>query len=167
MLPDGADAPAVPTPADARLGRFHPAVADRISELLYRRGIEHAREADANGVRILVDRAWRDDLRAELTMTWAEVTRHLPDEQVSDLLGADGPYPGWYDAPRGGHVDREGRLVVASGDEEEPADEARVVGPALITAGAILLVTGWYVFDSAGIVAAGVALAIAGLVLPR
>jgi hypothetical protein len=42
---------------------------------------------------------------------------------------------------------------VAVDDDEVEDDAARVVGPALLTVGAVLVVLGWYVLDSAGVVA--------------
>ncbi len=165
LVPDGVEVPAATAPVDARLGRFHPAVADRISELLFRRGIEHDLVVEAEGVRILVQPDQRDDLRAELTLTWGDVVRRLPDQQASEVLSAGGSNPGWYDAPRGGHVDRQGRLVVDLDDGTD--DDARVIGPAMLTAGAILAVVGFYVLDTAAVTAAGIALAVAGLLLPR
>jgi hypothetical protein len=76
-----------------------------------------------------------------------------------------GRAPGWYDAPQGGHIDRTGKLVVSAVEDDE--DEARVIGPILLTTGAILCVVGWYVLDSGGVLTAGLALALLGLFTPR
>jgi hypothetical protein len=156
---------AEPDPGTVSLGRFHPSVAHRITELLYRRGIEHETVTEDDAVRVVVPRRWRDDLRAEFALTWTEVVRRLPEEQASEVLAAGGSTPGWYDPPRGGHIDREGRLVVDTGDDD--TDSARIVGPALLTLGAILVVSGWLVFDSAVATLVGIGLAITGLLLPR
>jgi len=87
---------------------------------------------------------------------------------VLEVLASGGSAPGWYDAPRGGHVDRQGRLVVAADEEElREEDAGRFVGPALLTVGAILLVIGWYVLDSAAVMVAGIGLATLGLFTPR
>jgi hypothetical protein len=166
------DAPAeagAPLPrADARLGTFHPAVAATISSLLEGRGIAHDELTEEGRVTLLIDRDWRDDVRAELTITWGDLVRRLPEEQVVEVLGAGGPNPGWFDPPRGGYVDRQGRLVVDVDDGEDAEDDAaRVLGPALLTLGAVLLVVGWYVMDSGAIAVTGLGLVLLGLFMPR
>lgn len=158
--------PALPvSTAEARLGTFHPAVAERVAELLYRRAIAHSvvERDDATEVRIDLD--WRDDLRTELTLTWSEVVSKLDPEMAEEVRAAGGRAPGWYDAPQGGHIDRTGKLVVSA--VEDDAEEARVIGPLLLTTGAILGVVGWYVLDSGGVLTAGLALALLGLFTPR
>jgi hypothetical protein len=170
LVPTDAAAPA-PTPlpqAGARLGSFHPAVAASILALLDRRGIAHDERTEEGRVTVLVDREWRDDVRAELTITWGDLVRRLPEEEAVEVLAAGGPNPGWYDPPRGGHVDRQGRLVVDVDDGEDAEDDAaRVVGPALLTVGALLLVIGWYVLDSGAVSVAGLGLVLLGLFTPR
>jgi hypothetical protein len=159
--------PAAPR-ADTRLGTFHPAIAARITMLLDGRAIANDAITEADRVTILVAREWRDDVRAELAMTWGELVRRLPEEEAAIVLAAGGPNPGWYDPPRGGHVDRHGRLVVDVDDGEDAEDDAaRVVGPALLTIGAVLLVVGWYVLDSSAVAVAGAGLALLGLLTPR
>jgi hypothetical protein len=168
LVPPGTVLPE-PTPrADARLGVFHPLMAASITALLQRRAIAHDEITEAGRVTILVDREWRDDVRAELTVNWGDLVRRLPEEDVAQVLGAGGPNPGWYDPPRGGYVDRQGRLVVA-GDNEEGAEGggARILGPALLTVGAVLVVVGWYVLGSAAVAVAGGGLALLGLFTPR
>jgi hypothetical protein len=161
-------APASPQRAEARLGVFHPAMAASITALLNGRGIAHDHITEADRVTILVDREWRDDVRAELAITWGDLVRRLPEEEVVAVLGAGGPNPGWYDPPRGGHVDRQGRLVVDVDDDEDAEDDAaRVVGPALLTIGALLVVVGWYVLGSAAVTVAGGGLVLLGLFTPR
>jgi hypothetical protein len=54
------------------------------------------------GVHITVEREWRDDLRAELAMTWGDLVRRLPEEQALEVMSAGGANPGWLDPPRGG-----------------------------------------------------------------
>ena len=168
LIPPDAPAPVGGDPAAATvsLGRFHPTVAVRITELLYRRGIEYDTVTEDDAVRVVVARAWRDDLRAEFALTWSEVVRQLPEDHAGEVLAAGGSTPGWYDPPRGGHIDREGRLVVDT-DEDEAVDGARVVGPAVLTLGAILVVSGWLVIEMAAVTVAGIGLVIAGLLLPR
>jgi hypothetical protein len=151
----------------ARLGTFDAVVVPAVLAVLDEHGIVHETRTSARGVEVLVPVAWRDDLRTELTLTWSEVVRRLDEDDVLTVLALGGSAPGWQDAPRGGYVDRSGRLVVAVDDDEREDDAARVVGPALLTIGAVLVVLGWYVLDAAGVVAAGVVLGIAGLVVPR
>jgi hypothetical protein len=151
----------------ARLGTFDAVVVPAVLAVLDEHGIAHETRTASRGVEVLVPVAWRDDLRTELTLTWSEVVRRLDEDDVLTVLALGGSAPGWQDAPRGGYVDRSGRLVVAVDDDEAEDDAARVVGPALLTIGAVLVVLGWYVLDAAGVVAAGVVLGIAGLVVPR
>jgi hypothetical protein len=151
----------------ARLGTFDAVVVPAVVAVFDEHGIGHETRTTPLGVEVLVPIAWRDDLRTELTLTWSEVVRRLDEVDAASVLAGGGSAPGWQDAPRGGYVDRSGRLVVAVDDDEAEDDAARVVGPALLTIGAVLVVLGWYVLDAAGVVAAGVALAIAGLVVPR
>jgi hypothetical protein len=158
---------AVPSGPAARLGTFDVVVVPAVLAVLDEHGIVHETRTTSRGVEVLVPVAWRDDLRAELTLNWSEVVRRLDEDDVLAVLALGGSAPGWQDAPRGGYVDRSGRLVVAVDDDEAEDDAARVVGPALLTIGAVLVVLGWYVLDSAGIIAAGIALGIAGLVVPR
>lgn len=162
------DAPApIVVRVDARLGRFHPAVAAELLQLLERRGIAHETVTDPDAVAIVVDRDHRDDLRAELTLTYGDLVRRLDETVATELRSDGGSTPGWYDPPRGGYVDRAGRLVVDGADDDSEHDAARVIGPGLVAAGAVLLVVGWYVLDSAAIAVAGGALALLGLLLPR
>ncbi len=160
------DAPSVPR-ADALLGRFHPRVADRLVGMLQHRGVVHRRVDRDDDVELHVDRAWRDDLRAELALTWGQLVHGLPEEAAREVLSLGGASPGWHDAPRGGWVDRSGKLVVDAEDHEVAADTARLAGPAMVTIGAVLLLLGWYVGASAVVLLAGVALLVFGLFLPR
>jgi hypothetical protein len=136
-----------------------------VVQLLAHRHIAHVRGDRDDDVEVLIDRAWRDDLRAELALTWGQIVHALPAEQTVTVLGLGGASPGWYDAPQGGWVDRAGRLVVD--DDERKDGEVRLAGPALTVVGAVLLLMGWYVGADAVVVVAGVALTVFGLLLPR
>lgn len=164
---DAVDVPSPPAAPAVRLGTFHPAAVGPVLTLLDARGIPYETRTSDQAVEVLVPYEWRNDVRAELTLTWGELVRRLDEDATLAVLGAGGTTPGWYDAPHGGYVDRAGRLVVAVDDDEVEDDAARVVGPALLTIGAILVVLGWWMFDSPAIAVAGVALAILGLVAPR
>jgi hypothetical protein len=159
------DAPHAPR-ADALLGRFHPAVADRLEGLLTHRRITHRRVDRDDDAELYVDHGWRDDLRAEFALTWAQVVHQLPEESALTVRGLGGAAPGWYDAPRGGWVDRAGKLVVESEDDAE-ADTARLAGPAMVTIGAVLLLLGWYVGAGGVVLLVGISLLALGLLLPR
>lgn len=159
---------AAPPAVDAHLGRFHPAVGERIAELLYRRAIPHTVRTHDDGVEVLVEPAWRDDLRAELVLGWGEVFRSLEEETADEVRALGGSAPGWYDAPRGGHVDRQGRTVVGLNPEEEAeVDRSRVIGPVLLTTGAIAAIGGWYLISSPALVVTGIGLLLLGIFLPR
>ena len=152
-------------PADARLGTFHPAVADRVAELLYRRAIAHRVVQRDDAAEVRIDGAWRDDVRTELTLSWNDLVGHLDPDVAQQVRAGGGRAPGWYDAPQGGYIDRAGKLVVSAIEDDD--DEARVIGPILLTTGAIMGVVGWYVLDSGGVLAAGLALLLLGLFMPR
>ncbi len=165
----GDDVELVPTggPSDARLGRFHPAVADRVAQLLERRGIGFTVLPRDDESEIRVDLEWRDDVRAELTVSWSELVRGLDEPVASEVMALGGSAPGWFDAPRGGYVDRSGRMVVEAVEDDHDADAARVIGPALLTTGAVAIVVGWLVVSLPILVVAGIGLVIVGLLLPR
>ncbi|MCC5949869.1 MAG: hypothetical protein JJT89_15560 [Nitriliruptoraceae bacterium] len=156
-----------PTSADddsARLGLFHPAAADRVAELLLRRAVTHRLIPRDDDTEIRVEARYRDDVRTELALNWDEVVGVLDEDTRAVLRGTPSPgsAPGWYDAPRGGHIDRGGRLVVDSGD-----DEVRTLGPAIAVVGIILAIVGWFAIDSGAIATAGLALALGGILSPR
>lgn len=167
-LPLVADGVPLPPRVDALLGVFHPVAADPVVALLARRGIAHDVVPSGDTVEVIADRAWRDDLRAELALTWGELVGGLDPESRGILLTAGGPLPGWLDAPEGAWVDRDGRVQVdgAHGEAEE-ADARRTVGPVMAAIGAVLVVFGWYAGAGAGVVVAGVGLLLVGLLLPR
>jgi hypothetical protein len=156
--------PHPPAAVDAHLGVFDEEVAEAVMGLLADRDVAAETVTRDSGIAVLTERAWRDDLRAELTMTWPELLRRLPEEQAVAVRARGGQHPGWLDPPRGGWVDRQGRMVVEVADE---ADEARVVGPAMAVGGGVLLVLAWYAGLGPGLVVAGIALALVGLLLPR
>jgi hypothetical protein len=166
--PDSDVEPVVP-PAlvDTRLGRFHPAVGDVIGGVLERRAIPHLLRPTDDEVEVLVEREWRDDLRAEFAVSWNELLRGLDEQRSEEVRTLGGSAPGWFDAPRGGYVDRAGRMVVVGDEDDDEADQARMIGPALLTMGAITIVVGWLVVSSPGLVIAGIAMAIAGVFTPR
>ena len=166
LIPD--DAP-LPPRVDRLLGTFHVHVADRVTALLVRRGIAHeVLPVGQDRVEVVVDRDFRDDLRAELAVNWARLVQGLdPDEQV-EVLAADAPQPGWFDAPSSAWVDRAGRLQVdAGGDEEAMADAGRLWGPSLVVIGVVVGLFGWYGQDSGALLVVGLAMAGLGLFLPR
>lgn len=162
--PDHAPAPRT----DALLGTFHPVPAQQVLAMLERRGIPHdSVEADGR-VEVLVERQWRDDLRAELAVNWTDLVARLPQEQMYEVLSGGGKQPGWYDAPQGGWVDRAGRLKVdADTTEHLEQDASRTVGPALVGTGAVLLLMGWYIGGAEWMVVLGIGLVLVGLFLPR
>lgn len=161
----------LPPWVDAHLGTFHPAVAGEIAAILRRRRIAFDELTDAEaGVEVVVDREWRDDLRAELVLSWNELLGQLPPQERAEVAAAGGHQPGWYDAPRGAWIDRQGRLQVDPSEREQLAeDQGRRLGPTLVTAGAVLLLLGWYGWGSTRSLAllAGGLLVVAGLLLPH
>jgi secreted PhoX family phosphatase len=111
--------------------------------------------------------ATRHDRRAELTLTWREILRLVDEERQAEVQAEGGSAPGWYDAPRGGYIDRAGRLVVADDEADSETDASRMVGPAFITVGAIAAIGGWYLVDSSALLVLGIGLVILGLFTPR
>lgn len=165
-----ADDVPLPPRVDALLGTFHPAVAEQLRSLVEHRGIAADAVPLGDRVEVLVDREWRDDLRAELVVRWREIVTALPDEERLEVAALGGSQPGWYDAPRGAWVDRQGRLQVDPTDDEVAEDDARrVLGPGLVTVGALLLLYGWYDGGSSQAVAVvlGLGLVGIGLFVPR
>lgn len=156
---------------DALLGRFDRALAEQVTSLLERRVIAyHAVPVDGD-VEVLVAREQRDDLRAELALTWGELVA-AADEEARQRLASEEPgsLVGWRDAPEGAWVDRRGRLQVAPSPREQAEDDARrVAGPSLLTLGVFLILLGWYAggrFSELSVVV-GLALAVTGALLPR
>ena len=168
LVPEQGPRPATVPVADAHLGTFHPSVAHEVTDLLERRRVTYLARRRDEGVDVLVDGRWRDDLRAELAMTWPDLLSRLDPAAALGLRSSGGVAPGWHDAPRGGHVDRVGRLVVEPGEiEEEATDAARVVGPALLTGGLIAAIAGWYLVESSALLVGGILVALLGLLTPR
>lgn len=149
-------------PAEARLGTFHPLVARQVGAVLARKGVTHTTIERDDEVELRVEVSWRDEVRTELMLSWTDLVGALDPEDAAAVRATGGSAPGWFDAPRGGHIDREGHLVVASDDEE-----ARVVGPAMLTFGSILAIIGWYAMDSTAVLTLGVGLVLLGLFTPR
>lgn len=152
---------------DRLLGTFHPLAADTLMGLLAERGIAHRAAREGEAVRVLVEDTWRDPLRAELTVGWRELVGRLPRDEMEEVLAQGGRQPGWYDAPRGGWIDRAGRLKVAHQQEEREDDATRTVGPAMALAGAVLVLLGWYAAGPGWMPTLGLVLIVLGLLLPR
>ncbi|MBW3618723.1 MAG: hypothetical protein KY461_00625 [Actinobacteria bacterium] len=160
----------LPPRVDALLGTFHPVLAERILALTAHRGIAADAVPAGERVEVIVDREWRDELRAELVVSWSELVVRLPDEERAAVRALGGPQPGWYDPPRGAWIDRQGRLQVDPTDEEVEEDDARrALGPALVGIGTVLLLFAWYDGGSsrAAAVVLGLALIAVGLFVPR
>lgn len=168
LVPD--DQP-LPPRVDRLLGTFHPVMADRVVRLLQHRRIAHEVLPHPEGERyeVVVDRDFRDDLRSELAVNWTGIVGGLDPEQMYEVLGArTGSQPGWYDAPEGAWIDREGRLNVdALPDEEQAEDAGRLWGPTLAVLGTVLGLFGWYAQRSAGLLVLGLAMLVVGLLSPR
>lgn len=162
LVPEGGTAP---PRTDARLGDFHPAAARAVAALLDRRGIANATQLHDDRATVLIPVDWRDEVRAELAVRWGELVRGLPYEEFQEISRSGGRQPGWFDAPEGGWIDRQGRLLVDSGDEED--GDNRLVGPVLLTLGAVLAFFAWYAGAHPGLIVAGLGLAIFGLFSPR
>src|SRR5690606_14276664 len=90
----------LPAQVDRLLGTFHVDVVDRVVAILSRRGIAHeALPAGHDRVEVVVDRAFRDDLRAELALNWDGIVASLDHEVVAAMATPGAPQPGWFDAP--------------------------------------------------------------------
>jgi hypothetical protein len=147
------------------LGRFHVALAPHVLALIEGKGIEVAQHLGDDEVTITVPGTWRDDIRAELLLRWDEVLAAVDADQAPDVLAAGGHPPGWPDAPLGGAIDRDGRLVVDAPDDED--DRSRTLGPAMVVGGAILALSGWQVIDSPALLITGLGVMLLGVFLPR
>lgn len=157
----------IPPQVDAVLGRFHPSVAAPVIDVLERRGIAHEpRPVDERTLELVVDREFRDDLRAELVLNWSALVAALAEEERAEIGDTGGAQPGWYDAPQGAWMDAQGRLQVERTVEEElEADARRTVGPTLAVLGGVLLVFGlWGGSELAAVT--GVGALVVGLLLP-
>lgn len=166
--------PPVPAPArpdaaalaEQHLGRFHPTMATAVLALLEDRGIPATVAAHDDHTEVAIPGTWRDELRAELVLRWDELIEELDPEDAPEVLAAAGHAPGWFDAPVGGAIDRDGKLVVDAPDEDD-VDGHRTLGPTMIAGGAILAVSGWQVVELPALVIIGVGLILLGLFLPR
>lgn len=166
LIPDDIQ---LPPRVDRLLGVFHVDVVDRVTAMLERRAIAHdAVPAGEDRVEVIVDRDFRDDLRAELAVNWNGIVSSLEREVVVELLRVGAPQPGWFDAPTSAWVDRQGRLQVdAGGDEEAMAEAGRLWGPSLVVIGIVVGLFGWYGQGSSALLVVGLAMAGLGLFLPR
>lgn len=154
------------TTAAQHLGRFHPTMAARVLTLLEDRGIDAVVQRHDDHTEVAVPGRWRDDVRAELVLRWDELLAALEADDAPAVLATGGHAPGWFDAPLGGHIDRDGRLVVDAPAEDD-VDGGRTLGPAMIAGGAILAVSGWLVVEQPVLVLVGIGLLVLGLFLPR
>jgi hypothetical protein len=152
--------------AAQHLGRFHPTMATQVLALLEARGIDAAVQRHDDHTAVAVPGTWRDDVRAELVLRWDELLAGLEADDAPAVLAAGGHAPGWFDAPLGGHIDRDGKLVVDAPTEDD-ADGSRTLGPAMIAGGAIIAVSGWQVVELPTLVLIGIGLIVLGLFLPR
>lgn len=152
-------------PQEVRLGLFDPAVVDLVTARLQRDGVAHTAVEHDGSVELRIDRAERDDVRSELAINWDEVVAQLEDDE-REHLDDEGPAPGWLDAPRGGHIDRAGRLVVDADDAEE-WESSRVLGPGLLVGGAAIGLLGWLLVDSGALITLGIAMVAIGVFIPR
>ncbi len=169
----GDDAP-VPQPRAARnadagprpLGRFHPDIVQLVLDVLQDKGVDHEVRRFDDHVEVAVDGRWRDDLRAELVVRWDELLAELDADLGPEVLGSGAHAAGWFDAPLGSYIDRDGKLVVDAPPEDD-ADDRRTLGPTLVAGGVALAIAGWQVVDVGALIIAGVALALIGLFIPR
>lgn len=149
------------------LGRFHPAVADAVSDWLTSLRVPHERLTAPDTVEVRIRGGDPERLRAELVLVWSELIRSLDPEVAFQLLADEGDraVPGWRDAPRGAWVDRDGELRV----EAEDATSVRTVGPALVVVGVLMALLGWFAETQLSplLLVAGIATTIGGLLLPR
>lgn len=161
------DAP-IPPRIDAVLGTFHRAAATPVLAVLDRRGIAHkAVPAGEDRVEIVIDREFRDDLRAELAVNWGGLVASLPEEERAVVRRSGGEQPGWFDAPRGAWMDNQGRLQVERTEREELEEDARrTVGPTLAVLGIVMIIFGWW-GDSDIAVVLGIGLLGVGVFVPR
>jgi hypothetical protein len=164
LIPDGADPP---PRVDALLGTFHPLVALRLSTMLSGRRIAHEVVPADGRHELVVDRAHRDDLRAELLVNWTDIVGRMATDEMYEVIAAGGRQPGWYDAPEGSWVDRTGRLQVEGTTDEQHLDDARRLwGPTLVALGAVIGLFGWYGQSSASLLLVGGGMVVLGLLLP-
>ena len=166
LVPDDV---ALPPRVDRVLGTFHPLLVGRITAMLERRRIAHqTMPAGDDRVEVLVDREHRDDLRAELTVNWDGIVNSLDVDDRTEVVTSGARQPGWFDAPTSAWVDRQGRLQVDTGDEEDAiADASRLWGPSLVVIGVVVGLFGWYGQSSSGLLVLGLLMAGVGMFIPR
>lgn len=169
LVPEDRVEEVAPAPGDEALGTFHPRMAVELRRLLELRGVPHRLvEVDEQRTEVRVPAGVRDELRAELTVSWGQLLRVLPPDDAPPVL-ATGPesHPGWHDAPRGAWVDREGQLRVATDEDEALADAERSLGPVVAGVGLLLLLLGWIQGGSDLLYLAGGVGLVVGVLLPR
>lgn len=148
------------------LGRFHPDIVPLVLDVIRDKGVDHDVRTRDDEVEVLVEHAWRDDLRAELLLRWDELLAELDADLAPEVLASGAHAAGWLDAPLGSYIDRDGKLVVDAPPEDDD-DTRRTLGPTLVAGGAILALAGWQIVDVGAVIIAGVALVLIGLFIPR
>lgn len=154
---------------EGSLGTFHPRMATELRRLLETRGVAHRLvEVDDDRTELRVPAELRETLRAELTLSWASLLRVLPpDEAPAVLAVGTEQHPGWHDAPQGAWVDDQGRLRVATADDEAMADAERSTGPVLAALGVVTCLLAWATGGSDVLYLLGGTGVVLGLLLPR
>lgn len=155
-----------PPRVDAALGVFHPAVGRVVAGVLDREGVAFEAVPVEDTLSVVVDRERRDALRAELLTAWPQVLGAVEPDLRREVVATGGSAPGWFDAPAGGWIDRDGRLQVDAG-EERVRDAERAYGPALVAAGVLVGLLGWIAGEALTLGLLGGALVVVGLLLPR
>ena len=169
LVPAGATT-TVAVPSRARLGRFHPALVDVVRARASGRVARIETTLHDDGVDIHVERGAEDRLRAELAVEWEQLLSQVDPEERAEVMASGDRLPGWLDPPDGIWVDREGALR-ADTSRLDPDQGTRAAGPALISAGGLLLVAAWYVGEGGlGTLVAtiiGLAVVLVGVFTPR
>ncbi len=152
-------------PREVRLGTFDPVVAPAVQRRLDEDGHAYTVVDHDDHVEVRIDRDERDAVRGKLTVDWEELVEDL-DEEVFDQLGG-GAAPGWFDAPQGGYIDRDGNLVVDRHDGDDEFESSRVLGPGMLVAGLAVGVLGWWLLESGPLLVLGIIMVVIGLFSPR
>ena len=152
-------------PREVRLGTFEPVVAPAVRRRLDEDGHDYTVVEHDDHVEVLIDRDERDAVRGKLTVDWEELVEDL-DEEVFERLGG-GAAPGWFDAPQGGYIDRDGNLVVDRHDGDDEFESSRVLGPGMLVAGAAVGILGFWLLESGPLLVLGIIMVVIGLFSPR
>lgn len=165
----GPVAPADPAVEESSLGTFHPRMATELRRLLETRGVAHRLvEVDDERTEVRVPADVRETLRAELTLAWGSLLRLLPPDEAPAVLAVGSEqHPGWHDAPAGAWVDDDGRLRVATAEDEALADAQRATGPVLAAGGVVAVLLAWATGGSDVLYLLGGSALVLGLLLPR